>query len=104
MFVAVSFIDPAGTLDPTSVTLRVSGQDVTAQAEVRGGVLTWRPTQELPIGLQRVVVTARDRSGGEIATANWAFNVGEAVLASPAVSNGALFVRTEKHLWKIAGQ
>ncbi|WP_254512078.1 PQQ-binding-like beta-propeller repeat protein [Anatilimnocola floriformis] len=30
--------------------------------------------------------------------------LGEAVLASPAVSNGALFLRTEKHLWKIAGQ
>jgi len=30
--------------------------------------------------------------------------LGEAVLASPAVSNGALFVRTEKHLWKIADQ
>ena len=63
VFVAVSFIDPAGTLDPASVTLRVSGVDVTAQAEVRGGVLTWRPSQVLPTGLQRVVVSASDRSG-----------------------------------------
>lgn len=30
--------------------------------------------------------------------------LGEAVLASPAVSGNALFVRTEKHLWKIAGK
>lgn len=30
--------------------------------------------------------------------------LGEGVLASPAVSGNALFIRTEKHLWKIAGQ
>ena len=30
--------------------------------------------------------------------------LGEPVLASPAVGGDALFIRTEKHLWKIAGQ
>jgi outer membrane protein assembly factor BamB len=30
--------------------------------------------------------------------------LGEPVLASPAVSGDGLFIRTEKHLWKIAGQ
>jgi outer membrane protein assembly factor BamB len=33
-----------------------------------------------------------------------AAELGEPVLASPAVSGDALFIRTEKHLWKIAGQ
>lgn len=79
VFVAVSFIDPAGTLDPTSVTLRVSGVDVTAQAEMRGGVLTWRPSQVLTTGLQRAVVSARDRSGAPLAPATWVFNVSDAL-------------------------
>ncbi len=30
--------------------------------------------------------------------------IGEAVLSSPALSSDGLFIRTEKHLWKIAGQ
>jgi hypothetical protein len=79
VLVAVSFIDPAGTLDPATVSLRVSGLEVTAQAEVRGGVLTWRPSAPLPTGPQRAVVTARDRSGASIEAANWMFNVTEAV-------------------------
>jgi hypothetical protein len=92
VLVAISFIDPAGTLDPGSVNLRVSGLDVTAQAEVRGGVLTWRPTAPLPTGPQRAVVTARDRSGAEVATANWMFNVTEAVAvaAVPTPSQSSL--------------
>jgi hypothetical protein len=29
-------------------------------------------------------------------------DLGERTLASPAVSDGALYLRSEKHLWKIA--
>jgi hypothetical protein len=84
VFVAVSFIDPASTLDPASVTLRVNGMDVTAQAELRGGVLTWRPSQQLATGPQRAVVSARDRSGSALAPATWVFNVSEAVAVAAA--------------------
>lgn len=38
------------------------------------------------------------------ATDPQANELGEQVLSSPAVSDNGLFIRTEKHLWKIAGQ
>jgi hypothetical protein len=82
VLVAVSFIDPSGTLDPTSLRVNVSGQDVSAQAQLRGGVLVWRPTAPLPPGPQRVSVTSRDRSGGTFANADWTFNVTTAAAGS----------------------
>jgi hypothetical protein len=75
VFVAVSFLDPAAQLDPASVAVRVGGVDVTAEAEVRGGVVTWRPRQPLQSGPQRVVVTASTRGGAQVEPATWAFNV-----------------------------
>jgi hypothetical protein len=75
LFVAVSFMDPAGQLDPQSVVLRIGGVDVTAEAELRGGVLTWRPRQPLASGPQRVLVSARSLSGGQLAPASVTFTV-----------------------------
>jgi hypothetical protein len=75
VFVAVAFLDPAGQLDPASVSLRVGGVDVTAGAQMNGGVLTWRPTEPLPSGPQRITVSASSRGGGTIEPAAWTFVV-----------------------------
>jgi len=73
--VALSFIDPGGRLDPTSIRLVVGGQDVTAQANISGEVVTWRPIQPLPRGTQRAVVTARDRNGVSLPPTSWSFTI-----------------------------
>ena len=88
VFVAVSFMDPAGQLDPESVVLRVGGVDVTAEAELRGGVLSWRPRQPLQAGPQRVVVAARNRSGGQLDPASVAFNVSAVTQVAVTVPAG----------------
>jgi outer membrane protein assembly factor BamB len=49
-------------------------------------------------GVARVVRIAGEGEGELVAEIEF----GESVLASPAVSDGALFVRTGGHLWKIA--
>ena len=45
-----------------SVSVRVGTRDVTAEAEVAGGVLTWRPREPLAPGPHRVVVTLGPRA------------------------------------------
>jgi hypothetical protein len=42
-----------------------------------------------------------DANKGEVVNTN---AMGEPLLASPAVADGALYYRTEKHLWKIASK
>ncbi|HUF76657.1 MAG TPA: hypothetical protein VMM35_10280 [Longimicrobiales bacterium] len=86
VMVAVSFIDPAATLDNGSVRVQVGERDVTAEAELRGGILVWRPRQPLVSGPHRVVVTGRDRSGAEIDPASWTFNVTTLAEAAPLVA------------------
>jgi hypothetical protein len=86
VFVAVSFMDPAGQLDPQSISVRVGGVDVTAETELRGGVLSWRPGQPLQTGPQRVVVSATSRSGGQLEPAQWTFTVSP--LAAGAAAPG----------------
>lgn len=63
-----------------SVSVRVGPRDVTAEAELKEGVLTWRPREPLAPGPQRVVVAAR---GAEPVA--WTFTVAPAprVAAAP---------------------
>jgi len=63
-----------------SVTVRVGTRDVTAEAAVENGVLTWSPREPLAPGPHRVVVTPRGAS--EVA---WTFTVAPAprVAANP---------------------
>lgn len=72
---AVSFVDPAGTLDPESIQLQVDGTDVTARATVTPQVITWTPETPLPPGRYRANVSARDRSGSALPPVNWSFTV-----------------------------
>lgn len=89
-----------GALAADSVTVRVGTRDVTAEAAVENGVLTWRPREPLAPGPHRVVVTPR----GADAVA-WTFTVAPAprVAAnapagtptrrpSPAIPHGSLVV------------
>jgi hypothetical protein len=91
VFVAVSFIDPAGQLDPQSVAVRVGGVDVTSEARLDGGVLTWRPAQPLQSGPQRIAVTANSRGGGAISPATWTFVVSPLADAQGAALPAAPF-------------
>jgi hypothetical protein len=55
--------------------MRIGGRDVTAEAEIRGDMMTWRPRQPLEPGPYRVVIEARDPSGARIAPVSWTFTV-----------------------------
>lgn len=81
VLVAVSL--PGSAAD--SVSLRVGAADVTAQAEVAAGVLTWRPREPLAPGPHRVVVTPR---GGE--ALEWTFTVAPASRAASAATAGGV--------------
>ncbi len=83
-------------------------------ADVKNGELLWRlrlegPFTSSPIGaagyvylfnesgLAQVVKTG-DKQGEIVAKAT----LGETILCTPAIANGALYVRSDGHLWKIA--
>lgn len=84
VLVAVSLPGAAGA---DSVSVRVGGRDVTAEAEVSGGVLTWRPREPLAPGPHRVVVTPH---GGEARPLEWTFTVAPAArLAAAGAAGGA---------------
>ena len=50
-------------------------------------------------GLAQIVEFAADGRMGEVIGKG---EIGEAIQCSPAVADGALYVRSDKHLWKIA--
>jgi len=79
--VLVAVTLPAAT-GADSVSLRIGSRDVTAEAAVEGGVLTWRPAAPLPAGPQRVVVTARGA-----APVAWTFTVSPAPHAAAALAS-----------------
>ncbi len=57
--VLVAVTLPRGAAGADSVSVRVGPRDVTAEAELKDGVLTWRPREPLAAGPLRVVVAAR---------------------------------------------
>lgn len=75
VLVAVSFVDRDAVLDPGSIVLRVSGRDVTAEANVTGELVTWRPTVPLLPGPHGVRLSARTRAGVELPVSAWTFTV-----------------------------
>ena len=52
-------------------------------------------------GIASVVQISADEKPGKVVGTS---QFGEAILCSPAVANGALYVRSERHLWKIASR
>jgi len=73
--------------DSSAVSVRVGARDVSAQARLSGGVLTWTPPEPLPPGPQRVVVAARRADGTALPPVEWTFTVAPA--ARVAVAGGA---------------
>lgn len=88
----------------SAVSVRVGARDVSAQAQLAGGVLTWRPREPLPPGPHRVVVAARRADGAALPPVEWTFTVAPAARVasggegaplpprrrSPAVPHGTL--------------
>lgn len=92
----------------------VNSSGVLVSADVKNGEVQWRlrlkgPFSATPVaadghlyffnedGLGQVVRTDVDQ--GELATSG---ELGETILATPAVASDALYVRSDNHLWKIA--
>jgi hypothetical protein len=75
VLVAAAFLGAREWLETSGVVMRIGGRDVTAEAEVRGDVITWRPGVPLQPGPYRVVIEARDPSGTHIAPVSWTFTV-----------------------------
>jgi hypothetical protein len=67
-----------------SVSVRIGSRDVSAEAVLEGGVLTWRPGQPLAPGPHRVVVTPRGADPVE-----WTFTVTPAPRTAAAPAPGA---------------
>jgi outer membrane protein assembly factor BamB len=92
----------------------VSDLGIATCADARTGKVHW--TERLdgafsasPVAAERRVYFQDEDGGGFVVRASTSFellaenDLGERSLASYAVTDGALFIRTEKHLWKIAG-
>ena len=80
--VSGTFNDAGGTgVDPRTVRILLSGQDVTPEAEITPRGFSLR--RALQPGRHTVDVTARDR-GGNVAHSEWSFNVGFVQGAAPA--------------------
>jgi hypothetical protein len=88
VLVAVSLPVPAAGADSAGVTVRVGLRDVTAEARVAGGVLTWKPSAPLAPGPHRVVVAHRGADGKAAPTVEWTFTVAPAarVAAAPGAA------------------
>jgi len=81
--VSGNFNDGAGGgVDPASVRIRISGRDVTSQAQITPREFSLR--DRLPPGRHTVEVTASDRAGN-VAEKSWSFEVGgAAVMGAPS--------------------
>ena len=74
--IAATLDDGDGTgIDPSSVRMAVDGVDVSVQAQLSAGRLTYLPTVPLAFGSHTVVVNASDRAGNPAAAVSWTFTV-----------------------------
>lgn len=82
--VSATFDDRGGVgVDPKTVKILISGQDVTRAASVTAQFLTWRG--ELRPGTHQVEVTAADMAGNAVRQ-NWVFNIASAQTPIPATA------------------
>lgn len=80
--------DNTGTIDTSSVRVFVNNQDVTSQSSVTPNFFTYRPTQNLPTGVNQVRVEYRT-TNGEQRTLGWAFSVQGQPLQLTSVATNA---------------
>lgn len=72
--VAVRMSDIGSGIDPTSARLLMNGADVTAEATVSAGEISYVPATPLPQGTQSVALTVRDKAGNSTSRA-WSFRI-----------------------------
>jgi len=72
--IGASFSDDYSGINVSSVSIKVGGTDVTAQATVTETGVTYTPTSDLSDGDYTAIIKVSDRSGNE-ATATWTFKV-----------------------------
>lgn len=73
--IAAVFRTPGeAAVDHDSIRMWVNGEDVTRELEIGVNSVTYRPTEELDRGLNRVRLTVRDQDG-QIVTREWDFRV-----------------------------
>lgn len=78
--ICASYSDPSD-INILSVKLEIDNIDVTAQASVTAGAISYTPKSDLPKGEHKAAVTVRDNSPkANISTVVWNFTVGEEVL------------------------
>lgn len=100
----------------------VNGSGVLACAEPKTGNILWQLRLQVPVGEKTsrgvfssspvaagghlyffnedgVAIVVKGGEAGEIAATH---DFAEPILSTPAIADGALFVRSDKHLWKIA--
>jgi hypothetical protein len=61
-------------IDYDSIRMWINGEDVTRQLEIGVNSVTYRPTDDLDRGVNRVQLTVRDRDGHTV-TRDWSFRV-----------------------------
>jgi len=86
--VLVAVTLPQNAAGADSVAVRVGTRDVTAEASLENGVLTWSPREPLAPGPHRVVVSPR--GGSPLA---WTFNVTPAARAASTTTGDAVPAR-----------
>lgn len=71
--IAAAFDDQGGSdVDPNQVHLILDGRDITGDAVVTHGFITFKPTRALPPGEQNLKLLVPDRAGN-VAEADWKF-------------------------------
>jgi len=94
-------IDPGGSgVDPTSLQLLVDEEDFTAVATFADGRVRCVPNKDLANGTHNITLVVSDNAGN-VVTVKWAFNVGAAGGAAPAVDTGGITVEGDS--WIEAG-
>jgi hypothetical protein len=83
--VSATVADDGIGIDPATVHLLIDGADVTADATLSGGRITYQPTTALAYGSHTATVQVRDRAGNSATPLSWSFQVLDQ--QPPAVSN-----------------
>jgi hypothetical protein len=69
-----TYTDPGSGIDAKATGIEVDGRDVTAQAQITDSFFSFKPTANLPLGKNTVVIVAKDKAGNAVRR-EWTFTV-----------------------------
>lgn len=73
--ITATFDDRGGTgIDPQSFRMRIDGRDVTSNAKIEGGRISYRPDTQFGAGRHDVIVQASDLAGNQVEK-RWSFDI-----------------------------